>query len=134
MFSKTGQPITTISSLSDIKLDKTDNAQLDATRQSILDRIEGSWRSANLINSSAKAYLLVDMPVTSVKQWSERLAALSRVAVIKNVKIRTLDSRGGSVLLALVGTKEALKNALASHNLMLIETGNVTSIIAKSSD
>ena len=132
LFDKTGQPITTISSLSDIKLGKSDNAQLDATRQSILDRIEGSWRNANLIDSNATGYLLVNVPVTSVKQWSDRLAALQQVAVIKNVTIRTLDSDGGSVSLALVGSREALKNALASHDLALVDTGDVISIIAKS--
>ena len=132
LFDKTGQPITTISSLSGIKLGKSDNAQLDATRQSILDRIEGSWRNANLIDSNATGYLLVDVPVTSVKQWSDRLAALQQVAVIKNVTIRTLDSDGGSVSLALVGSREALKNALASHDLALVDTGDVISIIAKS--
>ena len=132
LFDKTGQPITTISSRSDIKLGKSDNAQLDATRQSILDRIEESWRNANLIDSNATGYLLVDVPVTSVKQWSDRLAALQQVAVIKNVTIRTLDSDGGSVSLALVGSREALKNALASHDLALVDTGDVISIIAKS--
>ncbi len=72
------------------------------------------------------------MPVTSVKQWSDRLAALQQVAVIKNVTIRTLDSDGGSVSLAVVGSREALKNALASHDLALVDTGDVISIIAKS--
>ena len=109
LFDKTGQPITTILSQSDIMLDKFDNKPLDATRQTILGRIEGSWRSANLINSNAAGYLLVDVPVTSVKQWSDRLAALRQVAVIKNVNIRTLDTNGGSVSLALVGSREALK-------------------------
>ena len=132
LYDKTGQPITTISSLSGIKLGKSDNAQFDATRQSILDRIEGSWRTANLIDSNATGYLLVDVPVTSVKQWSDRLAALQQVAVIKNVTIRTLDSVGGSVSLALVGSREALKNALASHDLALVDTGDIISIIAKS--
>ena len=72
------------------------------------------------------------MPVTSVKQWSDRLAALRQVAVIKNVNIRTLDTNGGSVSLGLVGSREALQNALASHDLVLVDTGDMTSIIAKS--
>ena len=134
LFDKTGQPITTISSRSDIKLGKSDNAQLDATRQSILDRIEETWRNANLIDSNATGYLLVDVPVTSVKQWSDRLAALQQVAVIKNVTIRTLDYDGGSVSLALVGSREALKNALAAHDLALVDTGDVIFIIAKSNE
>ena len=132
LFDKTGQPITTILSQSDIMLGKTDSKPLDAIRQTILGRIEGSWHSANLINSSTAGYLLVDVPVTSVKQWSDRLAALRQVAVIKNVTIRTLDTSGGSVLLALVGSREALQNALASHDLVLVDKGDMISIIAKS--
>jgi len=132
LFDKTGQPITTILSQSDIMLEKTDSKPLDALRQTILGRIEGSWHSANLINSSAAGYLLVDVPVTSVKQWSDRLAAVRQVAVIKNVTIRTLDTNGGSVLLALVGSREALQNALASQGLALVDTGDMISIIAKS--
>jgi hypothetical protein len=132
LFDKTGQPIATIFSQSDIMLGKTDAKPLDATMQAILGRIEGSWHSANLINSSAAGYLLVDVPVTSVKQWSDRLAALRQVAVIKNVTIRTLDTNGGSVLLALVGSREALQNALASQGLALVDTGDMISIITKS--
>ena len=134
LFDKTGQPITTILSQSDIILGKADIKPLDAIRQTILGRIEGSWHSANLINSGAAGFLLADVPVTSVKQWSDRLAALRQVAVIKNVSIRTLDSNGGSVLLALVGSKEALQNALASHDLALVDTGDTILIIAKSSE
>jgi len=66
-----------------------------------------------------------------LETWSDRLAALREVAVIKNVTIRTLDTNGGSVLLALVGSKEALQNALASHDLALTDTGDALSIIAK---
>ena len=133
LFDKTGQPITTILSQSDIILNKTDIKPLDEIRQTILGQVEGSWHSANLINNNAEGYLLVNVPVTSVRQWSDRLAALRRVAVIKNVIIRTLDPNGGSVLLALVGSKEALKNALASHDLGLVDTGDIISIVAKSS-
>ena len=132
LFDKTGQPITTILSQSNMMFGKTDTKPLDAIRQTILGRIEGSWHSANLINSSAAGYLLVNVPVTSVKQWSDRLTALRQVAVIKTVTIRALDSHGGSVLLALVGSKEALQNALASHDLELVDTGDMISIIAKS--
>ena len=133
LFDKTGQPITTILRQSDIIPSKTDVEPLDAIRQNILERIEGSWRNANLINSDKAGYLLVDVPVKTVKQWSDRLAALRRVAVIKNVTIRTLDTNGGSVLLALVGSREALQNALASHDLAIVDTGNMLSIIAKPS-
>ena len=132
IFDKTGQPITTILSQSDIIPGKTGVEPLDEIRQRILRRIEGSWRNANLINSNTAGYLLVDVPVTSVKKWSDRLAALRKVAVIKNVTIRTLDSDGGTVLLTLIGSKEALQNALASHDLVLVDKGDEITIIGKS--
>ena len=132
MFDKNGQPITTILSQSDVISSKTDVESLDAIRQTILRRIEKSWHKANLINSDIAGYLLVNVPVTSVKQWSDRLAALHNVAVIKDVTIRTLDSNGGSVLLALIGSREALQNALASHDLALIDKGELITIVAKS--
>ena len=133
LFDRTGKPITTILSRSDIMLSETDITPLDAIKQTILGQIEESWHNANLINSTSADYLLVDVPVKSIKQWSNRLAALRRVAVIKNVTIRTLDSNRGSVLLALVGSREALQNALASHDLAIVDTGDMISIIAKSS-
>ena len=132
IFDKTGQLITTILSQSDIIPGKTGVEPLDEIRQRILRRIEGSWRNANLINGNTAGYLLVDVPVTSVKKWSDRLAALRTVAVIKNVTIRTLDSNGGSVLLTLIGSKEALQNALASHDLVLVDQGDKITIVGKS--
>ena len=132
IFDKTGQLITTILSQSDIIPGKTGVEPLDEIRQRILRRIEGSWRNANLINGNTAGYLLVDVPVTSVKKWSDRLAALRTVAVIKNVTIRTLDSNGGSVLLTLIGSKEALQNALASHDLVLVDQGDNITIVGKS--
>mgnify|MGYP001998263870 CR=1 FL=1 len=132
LFDRHGQPIATILKESDIILGKTDTKPLDAIRQAILERIEESWHGANLINSGAAGYLLVDVPVTSVKQWSDRLAALRKGAVIKDVTIRTLNYNGGTILLALVGSKEALRNALASHDLALVDTGDMTSIISNS--
>ena len=134
LFDKSGKPITTILSRPDIMLSKTDIKPLERIKQTILERIEGSWHNANLINSTAAGYLLVEVPVKSIKQWSDRLAAFRQVAVIKNVTIRTLDSNGGSVLLALVGSREALQNALASHGLAIVDTGDMISIIAKSSE
>jgi hypothetical protein len=132
LFDKAGKPITTIITLPKIELGKAGMKQLDIARQTVIDRIERSWRGANLIDSNAAGYLLASLPVSTAKQWSARLDALREVAVIKRVTIRTLDRRGGTVSLALVGSREALQNALSSKGLKLIESGNLISIIAKS--
>jgi len=131
LFDKTGQPVATIISLPEIRLERGDLSPLDEARATILQKVETSWQGANLINSNATGYLLVNLPVASAKEWSSRLEALRQVAVIKDFTIRTLDTGGGTVSLALVGSREALKNALASHDLGLVDTGDTVSIIAK---
>ena len=132
LFDKVGQPIATVITIPKIELDKTDMKQLDMARRMVMDRVEGSWHSANLINSNAAGYLLASLPVANVKQWSDRLDALRQVAVIESITIRTLDWRGGTVSLALAGSREALQNALASEGLMLIDSGDEISIVAQS--
>ena len=132
LFDKVGQPITTVITIPKIELDKTDMKQLDMARSMVMDRVEGSWHGANLINSNAAGYLLASLPVANAKQWSDRLDALHQVAVIERVTIRTLDRRGGTVSLALAGSREALQNALTSQGLMLIDSGDEISIVAKS--
>ena len=53
LFDKVGQPITTVITIPKIELDKTDMKQLDMARRIVMDRVEGSWHGANLINSNA---------------------------------------------------------------------------------
>ena len=134
LFDKVGQPITTVITIPKIELDKSDMKQLDMARRMVMNRVEGSWHGANLINSNAAGYLLASLPVTDAKQWSDRLDALRQVAVIESITIRTLDRRGGTVSLALAGSREALENALASQGLILIDSGNEISIVGKSGE
>ena len=131
LFDKNGQPITTSITLPEVVLDESRMQKLDESRQLILKKVEGSWRGANIINTSDAGYLLVRLPVSSIKQWSDRLEALKQVAVIANVDVRTLEKSGGTVLLALVGSRGALKNALASHDLILVDDDDMISIVAK---
>ena len=132
LFDKVGQPITTIIKLPKKAFGKDDSKWFSKVRQTILDKVERSWHSANLINSNARDYLLVSVPAISAKQWSERLEALRGVAVIQDFTIRTLDTRGGTILLELAGSREALENALASYELGLVDTGDIVSIVEKS--
>ena len=71
------------------------------------------------------------MPVSSVKDWATRLAALSEVAVVQSYDILSLDTRGGQVVLRLFGSREALGNALAAHKLELVDDDGRLLIKAK---
>jgi len=129
LFDKNGQPIATIMSLPDISLTASDMQPLDSARQRIIARMEGTWRAANSINTNAAGYLLVSVPVTSVKEWSERLDALQQIAVIRNFAMRTLDTKGATISLELAGSREALQNALVPHGLALVDAGDTVSIV-----
>ena len=67
--------------------------------------------------------MTVFLPVTSLKEWAKRLTALDEIAVIQHYDIITLDTRGGQLYLHLVGSQEALQNALAAHRLQLVDQG-----------
>ena len=86
---------------------------------------------ANLIDGAVADYLQVFMPVSSIKDWAKRLTALNEVAVVQSYDILSLDTKGGQVVLRLVGSREALGNALAPHKLELVDDDGRLLIKAK---
>ena len=86
---------------------------------------------ANLIDGAVADYLTVFLPVSSIKDWAKCLAALNQVAVVQSYDVLSLDTNGGQVLLRLVGSREALGNALAPHKLELVDDGGRLLIKAK---
>ena len=79
---------------------------------------------ANLIDNKKTDYMTVFFPVSSVKEWAERLSALDKIAVIKSYDIISLDTSVGQVLLSIAGSREALQNALSAHRLQLVDEGH----------
>ncbi|MEL0042426.1 MAG: hypothetical protein VW828_03595, partial [Candidatus Puniceispirillum sp.] len=77
------------------------------------------WYSSNRIDGSARGTITAAVPVASLAEWARRLAAFEAIAVIDGYDIVTLNAAGGQIRLRLVGTREALENALAVHNLKL---------------
>lgn len=132
LFSKNGQPIADITTLPRIKWNKSDPGLIDDARQRIISRVEGSWQAANLINTNAANYLLVNLPVNSLKEWSTRLDALAQIAVIQDFTIRTVNSKSGTVSLELAGSRDALQNALVPHKLVLVDNAGMLSIVVRS--
>jgi hypothetical protein len=90
-----------------------------------------SWHTANLIDGAVSEYIKVSMPVSSIKDWAKRLTALNEVAVVQSYDILSLDTKGGQVVLRLVGSREALRNALAPHKLEFVDDDGRLLIKAK---
>ena len=131
LFDKNGQLLTDILYGDQMILTNLDQDGLDEMRRKIIAKMDSSWHMANLIDGAVADYLTVFMPVSSVKDWAKRLTALNEVAVIQSYDILSLDTKGGQVVLRLVGSREALGNALAAHKLELVDEDGRLLIKAK---
>ena len=131
LFDKNGQLLTDILYGDQMILTNLDQDGLDAMRRKIIAKMDSSWHMANLIDGAVADYLTVFMPVSSVKDWAMRLTALNEVAVVQSYDILSLDTKGGQVVLRLVGSREALGNALAAHKLELVDDDGRLLIKAK---
>ena len=131
LFDKNGQLLTDILYGDQMTLTNLDQEGLDEMRRKIISKMDSSWHMANLIDGAVADYLTVFMPVSSVKDWAKRLTALNQVAVVKSYDILSLDTKGGQVVLRLVGSREALGNALAAHKLELVDDDGRLLIKAK---
>jgi len=131
LFDKNGQLLTAILYGDQMILTNLDQDGLDEMRRKIIAKMDSSWHMANLIDGAVADYLTVFMPVSSVKDWAKRLTALNEVAVIQSYDILSLDTKGGQVVLRLVGSREALGNALAAHKLELVDDDGRLLIKAK---
>ena len=131
LFDKNGQLLTDILYGDQMILTNLDQDGLDEMRRKIIAKMDSSWHMANLIDGAVADYLTVFMPVSSVKDWAKRLTALNEVAVIQSYDILSLDTKGGQVVLHLVGSREALSNALAPHKLEFVDDDGRLLIKAK---
>ena len=121
LFDENGHLLTDILYGDQMILTNLDQEGLDEMRRKIIAKMDSSWHMANLIDGAVVDYLTVFMPVSSVKDWAKRLTALNEVAVVQSYDILSLDTKGGQVVLRLVGSREALGNALAAHKLELVD-------------
>jgi hypothetical protein len=131
LFDKNGQLLTDILYGDQMVLTNLDQDGFDEMRRKIIAKMDSSWHMANLIDGAVADYLTVSMPVSSVKDWTMRLTALNEVAVVQSYDILSLDTKSGQVVLRLVGSREALGNALAAHKLELVDDDGRLLIKAK---
>ena len=131
LFDKNGQLLTDILYGDQMVLTNLDQDGFDEMRWRIIAKMDSSWHMANLIDGAVVDYLTVFIPVSSVKDWAMRLTALNEVAVVQSYDILSLDTKGGQVVLRLVGSREALGNALAVHKLELVDDDGRLLIKAK---
>ncbi len=119
LFDKNGVLIRRFDRLGPYQLDAVQPVELADSRDEIIRVLSRDWYAANRIDGSTRGAITAAVPVASLAEWARRLAAFEAIAVIDGYDIVTLNAAGGHIRLRLVGTREALENALAVHNLKL---------------
>ena len=134
LFDKNGQIITDILFDDHVVGKSAVLKNLDLIRQKIISQMDTSWHITNLIDDTTTDYITVLMPITSIKEWTERLKALDKIAMVQSYDILLLNTQAGRVLIRFAGSREALQNALAAHRLQLLDNGNDYLISVKPSN
>ena len=119
LFDKDGALIRRFDRQGPYQLAAVQPVELADSRDEIIRALSRDWYAANRIDGSARGAITAAVPVASLAEWARRLAAFEAIAVIDGYDIVTLNAAGGQIRLRLVGTREALENALAVHNLKL---------------
>jgi hypothetical protein len=134
LFDKNGQIITDILFDDHVVGKSAVLKNLDLIRQKIISQMDTSWHITNLIDDTTTDYITVLMPITSIKEWTERLKALDKIAMVQSYDILLLNTQAGRVLIRFAGSREALQNALAAHRLQLLDNGDDYLISVKPSN
>ena len=124
LFDKKGQMITDILFDDHVVLKSAVQKNLDLIRKKIISQMDTSWHTTNLIDDRTTDSITVLMPIMSIKEWTERLKALDKIAMVQGYDILSLTTQTGRVLIRFAGSRDALKNALAAHRLQLLDNGN----------
>lgn len=125
LYDRHGNFETTIYSLDRVELPIP---QLPTTLGSLVENmtngIENIWRTANVINTQDRGFLLLRVPASSIKQWSDRIRILNNLAPVERLTVVQVSSTGGIVRLELAGSLTSLNHALEVHAFTLEQSGS----------
>ena len=119
LFTANAAQMTVLGKIDDTAVSDELSTQLNLARQTILQELESGWHAANIIRGDNTRSLTVSVPVSSLAQWVDRLAAFDTLAVIDSYVVHKLDISGGLVTLTVVGDNAAVENGLAAQRLRL---------------
>ena len=124
LFSRDGRLLTTLAKMVDMPVATNLAEQLGIARSKILGEMEASWYAANAISGNDTQRLTLVVPITSLAQWTSRLAVFDQIAVFNGYDIRKLDIGSGVITANVEGTIAAVENALLAHDLKLVTDVN----------
>ena len=119
LFTAQAEQMTVLGKMVDTPVADDLSLQLDLARETILNEVESGWHAANSIRGDDTRDVIVSVPVKSLAQWVDRLAAFDTLAVIDSYVVHKLDITGGLVTLTVVGNDVAVENGLSAQRLRL---------------
>ena len=91
----------------------------DRAVQQVDNRIQETWKSANVLRFDQQQEILVRVPLRSLQDWVQIQRQLTNTARVTGHEIRHLSREEGIVALAFVGDEASLRSALGQSNLAL---------------
>lgn len=86
--------------------------------------IQGAWKDENLIDASQENEIVVDVPVTDLKEWVAIKKHLGGVQGLKGVRLVSLTRSLAILEMSYVGTPEQFARSLAQQDLALSVVAN----------
>jgi DNA-binding protein len=123
LYDREGRFKTTVYSLKDIDM-AVDEVRTERHRlvKNMVGIVENTWRNANVVNTQDSGILMLNIPASSIKQWSEWTKFLEGAPPVEKLTVVQLSSKGGVVRLDMAGSLTSLNNALERHSLVLEKT------------
>lgn len=94
---------------------------LNGLVKEMVNGIETVWRTANVVNTRDSGVLTLNVPATSVQDWSTQISILKGLTPVESLSVVQLSATGGIVRLDMAGSLTSLNYALEPHLLTLEE-------------
>ncbi len=82
-------------------------------------QLEEMWKQANLVNLNSPQEMTIELPVKSLRSWTDVKEKLSKISIIQKIELASMTRETMRITLWYVGTIEQLRLALTQKNLDL---------------
>jgi hypothetical protein len=102
-----------------VSTDQVRAADVTQAVAAVTDPIEQDWKARNLVGGGGEQTMTVQVPVTSLQDWTEIRRRLQSVSSLRSMSVRSLSRGRAAVDITYAGDERQLQFALAQRELML---------------
>lgn len=99
--------------------DETRGQFLGRARDRVVDRIQSTWKKANLLRFGEESRLLASVPVEVLGDWLEIKRRLDRVPIVVRSEMAYMTRKSVDVMIVYMGDEDQLARTLAQSDLVL---------------